>query len=154
MSSWTIDIGKRRLKAAVKEHAALFLLALFGLLFFTGCGASSVTRTQTDNRRASSTPATPVASKLRFDNCSLVTKTDAESILGEAAQVSKEYGDGCEAYENADQLSGRRVHLLIGIQGDGKQAFEEYKGMTGVLQKEENQLQPLNGIGDQAYLTG
>ncbi len=131
-----------------------------------------------EHGQASETVATgnshkPQAAKVNI--CALVTKSDAERILGESVKDPDGGTDGC-TYEITDfGVGGRTAVLSIAIERDGKDAFEGYRKMSGVTdelmnsarddaaldesqRKAEKQvdskIQWLSGIGDKAYMSG
>lgn len=152
-----------------------FVLTLFAFCIIavvTACGNSTSDggSAQPDSATAASNP--PAA---EISACALVTKEDAERILGESVQDAKGGGGGC-TYEITDfGVGGRTAVLMVGIETDGKMAFEMHRKMSGITdglmdvarddaasderQREaekqtDRKIQSLSGIGDKGYMSG
>ena len=163
-------------KAFRRTRYILMLSALCGMLMTAACDSSNaVTGGERPGGRTTATgSSSPQAAEI--DACALVTKADAERILGESVQEAKESGGSGCTYEITDfGMGGRTAVLMVGIETDGKEAFEGYRKMSGITdglmdvarddaaldesQREaekqtDRKLQWLSGIGDKAYMSG
>lgn len=148
------------------------LLALCGLLMTTACNRLS---TLTESRHATNSGASsPQTAEINF--CELVTKADAERVLGESVKETDGNGRGGCAYEITDFGIGRRtVVFSISIESDGKEAFGMHRRMSGVTdelrnvarddvalnesqreadKRTDSKIQWLSGTRDKAYMKG
>lgn len=155
------------------RYILMMLAALCGMLSMTSCGRSNANG---ESEQPSTATAASKPSATPINACALVTKADAERILGESVQDAKESsGSGC-TYEITDfGMGGRTAVLMVGIETDGKEAFEGYRKMSGITdglmdvarddaalnesQREaekqtDRKIQWLSGIGDKAYMSG
>ncbi|MBA3442819.1 MAG: hypothetical protein H0T92_23470 [Pyrinomonadaceae bacterium] len=163
------------LKTRPLTRYVLLLLALYSLLMTAACNRSNTLteREQASGQTAATSSSTPQAAEI--DACALVTKADAERILGESVQDPKGGGDGC-TYEITDfGVGGRTAVLMVGIETDGKIAFEMHRKMTGITdglmdvarddaaldesqreaeKRTDSKIQLLSGIGDKGYMSG
>ncbi|MDQ3255034.1 MAG: hypothetical protein M3R15_14220 [Acidobacteriota bacterium] len=163
------------LKTRPHMRYILLLLALCGLLITASCDRSNTEREQASGTTAATSSSNaPPAGKI--DVCALVTKADAERILGESVKDTDGDGSGGCAYEITDYgVGGRTAVLMVGIETDGKMAYEMHKKMSGITdglmdvarddaaldekQREaekqtDRKIQPLSGIGDKGYMSG
>ncbi|MBA3712890.1 MAG: hypothetical protein H0W76_10640 [Pyrinomonadaceae bacterium] len=153
------------------------LILALCILLMTACNRSdAVTESgqASGQTAATSSGSTPQAGKINV--CALVTKADAELILGESVKDTDGDGSGGCAYEITDYgVGGRTAVLMVGIETDGKMAYEMHKKMSGITdglmdvarddaalddsQREaekqtDRKIQPLSGIGDKGYMSG
>ncbi len=166
---------EENLKTCPITRYVLLLLALCGLLMTAACNRSNdVTEREQLSGQTAAATNTPQAANINA--CALVTKADAERILGESVKDPKDGGStGC-TYEITDfGIGGRTAVLMVGIETDGKIAFEMHKKMSGITdglmdvarddaalndsQREaekqtDRKIQPLSGIGDKGYMSG
>ncbi|MEJ7712914.1 MAG: hypothetical protein WKF84_24495 [Pyrinomonadaceae bacterium] len=156
----------------------LLLLVLCGLLMTAAaCDSSNAisgSEQPSGQTTASSSSSPPPAAQI--DICALVTKADAERILGESVKDTDGDGSGGCAYEITDfGVGGRTAVLSVGIETDGKLAFEMHRKMTGITdelmdvarddaaldesqreaeKRTDRKIQWLSGTGDKAYMSG
>lgn len=147
---------------------------LAATLFFTACGGSNVVG---ENARAGdATTAASESSKTPISVCALVTRADAEKILGDPVKAADDDGNGGCGYEIADDGGGMRIGALsVSVETDGKMAFDMHRKMSGVAdeltnvarddeasdpsrreaeKRADGKTRWLNGIGDKAYISG
>ncbi len=159
-----------------RTRYVLLLLALSGLLMTAACNRSNaiIERDQASGS-TTATGSSNTTQAAEIDACVLVTKADAERILGESVQDPKGGGDGC-TYEITDfGVGGRTAVLMVGIETDGKIAFEMHRKMSGITdglmdvarddaahdesqreaeKRTDSKIQQLSGIGDKGYMSG
>ncbi len=144
---------------------------LCGLLL-TACGGSTRVGESVRTDVAASKPSSAV-----IDFCALVSKADAESILGVPVKDTEKDGSGGCEYKIADDKGGMQIGVLsVSVETDGKTAFEMHRKMSGVAEELTNvakndeasggsrseaakraadgNTQWLSGIGDKAYVSG
>ncbi len=165
---------EERLKTRPPTRSVLLLLALCGLLMTTACNPNAVTEREQAGGATAANSSTPQPAKINF--CELVTKADAERILGESVKDTDGDGSGGCAYEITDfGVGGRAVVFSVTIETDGKMAFDMHRKMSGITdglmdvarddaaldekQREaekqtDRKIQPLSGIGDKGYMSG
>lgn len=153
-------------------YILMILSALCGVLLMTSCGRSN---TNGESEQPSTATAASKPSATPINACALVTKADAERILGESVKDTDGDGSGC-AYEITDfGVGGRTAVLMVGIETDGKMAFEMHKKMSGITdglmdvarddaaldesqraaeKQTDRKIQQLSGIGDKGYMSG
>lgn len=164
---------EERLKSCPRTRYVLLLLALCGLLMTAACNRSSAV---TESERPSGQTAASPLPAANINACALVTKADAERILGESVKDPQDGGStGC-TYEITDfGVGGRTAVLMVGVDTDGKIAFEMHRKMSGITdglmdvarddaaldesQREaekqtDSKTQQLSGIGDKGYMSG
>lgn len=147
---------------------------LCALLMTAACGGSNVVGGGARPGGATTTAASePSIAKINV--CALVTKTDAESILGDAVKPAEDAGSGGCGYEIADDKGGMRIGVLsVSLETDGKMAFDMHRKMSGVAEeltdvarndeapdqsrgeaekRTDGKTQWLSGIGDKAYMS-
>ncbi len=159
------------------RHVPL-ILALCIFLMTAACNRSDAV---TESGQASGTTAATSSSSNapqagKINACELVTKADAELILGESVKDTDGDGSGGCAYEITDfGVGGRTAVLMVGIETDGKMAYEMHKKMSGITdglmdvarddaavdesqraaeKQTDRKIQPLSGIGDKGYMSG
>ena len=157
---------------------ALPSLVLCVLLMISACSRSNDSAVSekaggaTATANGSSASKTPVA---KANICEVVTKTDAERVLGEPVKDPNGDTAGCDYEIAASGVGGRSAVFSISIERDGKDAFEGYKKMSGVTddlmnnarddaandvsqrkaeKRADSKIQSLSGIGDKAYMSG
>lgn len=165
------------LKTSPHTRYALPSLVLCALLMTAACSRSN---NPIDNERAGGATATvsdggSTSQAAKVNMCTVVTKADAERVLGESVKDPDGDTDGC-VYEITDfGIGGRTAIFSIAIERDGKDAFEGYRKMSGVTdqlmdvarddaaldesqrkaeKQADSKIQWLSGIGDKAYLSG
>ncbi len=159
-------------QAARPVRFMLTLCAVCIIAVVTACGDST---SKSERARTGGATAASEPSAVEISACALVTKEDAERILGESVQDAKGDGDGC-TYEITDfGVGGRTAVLMVGIETDGKMAFEMHRKMSGITdglmdvarddaasdesqreaeKRTDRKVQSLSGIGDKGYMSG
>jgi len=161
-------------EAKAPRHTRYFFLMLMlcGALVMVGCNRSPDAVSKSENKSVS--PAVSNKPIAKIDACALVTKADAEQILGEPVKDPKGSGGRC-TYEITDfGIGGRTAVLLVTIETDGQVAFEMHKKMSGIPhelanvasddaapeknkesgERRDSQFRQLSDIGDKAYMRG
>ena len=119
------------------------------LLFTAGCGGSPRAATPGAAAPESTEVTEPAAGGTDTENaatgaCALLTKADAETLLGTAVQNEQDLtaqGTSCDYYEATAQPDAN-VSLTTVIDGDGPETtFEALNGACG---------EPVSGVGDKA----
>jgi hypothetical protein len=165
------------LKTSPLMRYALPSLALCALLMTAACSRSNNPAgsgaaggaTATASGGGSTSPAA------KANICEVVTKADAEQVLGEPVKDPDGGTGGCDYEIAASGVGGRMVIFSIAIERDGKDAYEGYKKMSGVTdelmnsarddaandesqrkaeRQADSKTQSLSGIGDKAYMSG
>ena len=130
--------GSHRYKAAI--------MALLMVLGLAACNSSN-------QATAASEPATPGDSVADYDACALVTKADAEAILGEPVDPAKGettpvLGNKACGYVAASQSSMKMVNIYLGRLSMGAQP-----DMWNATKKMwQDKLQPVAGLGKDAFI--
>jgi hypothetical protein len=111
-------------------------------------GANAVTG---GARKAASSGST------EFDACTLVTKAEAEAVLGERVKdaeslpVSTRGGESC-MYESPDTMSARHVTVRIESPAFDWNKYKEEKRIEGErMQPTRGRIRPVPGLGKDAY---
>jgi len=166
---------KETLQTRPPTRCVLLLLALYGLLMTAACNRSNtLTEREPASGATAANSSTPQAAKINI--CELVTKADAERILGESVKDTDGDGSGGCAYEITDfGVGGRAVVFSVTIETDGKMAFDMHRKMTGITdglmdvarddaaldasqreteKRTDRKIQWLSGIGDKGYMSG
>jgi hypothetical protein len=144
----------------LKALAALFLLALSGLLLLAACGGDdeegtpSTDETRTPAATASAgetqTPAEtaqPAAGEL--DPCALVTTADVEAVLGVSlGEPEKQTVGPFETCIYSDD-AGNYVQVQVGSDVYTQGTFDD--AMEAAAEELDVEAEPVSGLGDKAY---
>jgi hypothetical protein len=97
------------------------------------------------------------SSSTEFDACTLVTKAEAEAVLGEHVKdaeslpVSMRGGESC-MYESPDTMSARHVTVRIESPAFDWNKYKEDKRIEGErMQPTRGRIRPVPGLGKDAY---
>lgn len=145
------------------------------LLITTACGGSNAVVGE-GARPNGATTAASAPQTASINICALVTKADAENVLGAPVKDTEKDGSGGCEYKIADEKGGMRIGVLsVSVETDGKTAFDMHRKMSGVAEnlldvaikdessdasREETERQTggrtrwLSGVGDKAYMSG
>ncbi len=134
----------------------LTLLACLGL---SGCTQNK----NTANNSTSSTPSGTSASSSAksssgdLDACKLVTKAEAEEVLGEKVKdaesgpASMQGGSIC-MYESPDSMSARHVTVRVESPNFDWNKYKEARRIEGEkMQPKRGYIRPVSGLGKEAY---
>jgi hypothetical protein len=145
----------------LRSLAALFFLALFGLLLMAACGGDDDDETGTPSgTRAPAATGSPAAEETAttapqvsdggLDPCALVTKADAEEVLGvslgdpdrQTAGPFATCSYGGETMEN---------YVQVQVSNDVYTADSFDDAMQFAAGQLDTELAPVSGVGDNAY---
>jgi hypothetical protein len=145
----------------LKALAALFLLALSGLLLMAACGGDDdeeATGTPSGTRASVGTaspaaeePATaaPQASGGGLDPCALVTRADAEAVLGATLGEPERQTTGpFETCIYGDD-AGNYVQVQVSENVYTESTFDD--AMKAAAEQVDIEAEPVSGLGDKAY---
>ncbi len=129
----------------------MFLMTglLFTVAALNGCSAPAHTNT------ASSERAAKTSSKL--DACLLLTRSDAEELMGEAASspTSSQVGETVSRCGYVSQSNSKRISLLVrqaSSRSEAAQIFQKAQNESQGLSGSDPQAVP--GLGDAAFWAG
>jgi hypothetical protein len=133
----------------MKSKMILLASLLFIVTALDGCSAPAHTSTTSDEH--------PATTSSKLDACLLLTKSDAESLMGEAAgaPTSSQVGETVSRCGYISNSGGRRVSVLArraSSRVEAAQIFQkaqnESKGLSG------SDPQMVSGFGDAAFWAG
>lgn len=143
-------------------------LSFFGMFFvLTVMGAGCWTTSEAPERKTDTGPAVaPVVIENRYNGCVLLTKADAEAILGQAVHEPLHNGAKSEdgqtivsscnyATDGETENEVKVVSLLVRKAATAEEAlrvYEETRGLSVGLSGTEPS--DVEGLGDRAYWTG
>ena len=124
--------------------------AMMALLMVLGLGACNSSNQAT----TASEPVTPGDSAADYDACALVTKAEAEAILGEPVDPAKGestpvLGNKACGYVATSQSSMKMVNIYLGRLSMGAQP-DMWNGTKKMWQ--DKKLQPVAGLGKDAFI--
>jgi len=135
------------------------LLTLLAVLSLTACNQGSKPAKES-NSSASGTSAPSSASggiSGELDACKLVTKAEAEQVLGEKVKdaesgpASMQGGSIC-MYESPDSMSARHVTVRVESPNFDWNKVKEAKRIEGEkMQPRRGYIRPVSGLGKEAY---
>jgi hypothetical protein len=141
----------------LKALAALSFLAIFGLVLLAACGGgndSSTQETRTPAATASAgetqTPATtaqPAAGEL--DPCALLTKADAEAIVG--ASLGEPDMQTAGPFETCIYTNDAGTYVQVQVSSGvyTESTFDD--AMQAAAEQIDIEAKPVSGLGDKAY---
>ena len=138
------------------------MITLFAVLTFTSCGKSTeqlsgpvgikpgATATPSSSSTSSSSSADDLA-------CKLVTKAEAEAVMGEklkdpdSGPASMQGGSIC-MYESPDSMSARHVSVRVEAPNFNWEKFKDDKRVEGEkMQPKKGRIRQVPGLGKDAY---
>ena len=134
-------------------------VALLSTLIFTSCSQSSQTLSGPVAIKPSSSAAAPATanSSNEIDACKLVTKAEAEAVMGEklkdadSGPASTAGGTICR-YTSPDSLSARNVTIRVESPNFNWEKFKEDKRIEGEkMQPKRGRIRQVPGLGKDAY---
>ena len=134
--------------------AALFFLALSGLVLLAACGGDDEEATPSPGATqvpgVTQTPAAtgePAAGEL--DPCALVTQADAEEVVG--ATLSEPERQTVGPFETCiyGDDAGNYVQVQVGSDVYTQSTFDD--AMEGAAEQLDIEAEPVSGLGDKAY---
>jgi hypothetical protein len=138
---------------------AALQLALLATLSFTACSeGNKPPNTSTSRASGTSTPSAAAAgSSAELDACKLVTKVEAEDVLGEKVKdaqsgpASMQGGSIC-MYESPDTMSARHVTVRVESPNFDWNKYKEARRIEGEkMQPKRGYIRPVPGLGKEAY---
>jgi hypothetical protein len=133
-------------------------LALLALLTFTSCSSGNK-NASTDGTGVTVAPssAKPASNNSELDACTLVTKAEAEEVLGEklkdadSGPASMQGGTICR-YLSPDSLSARNVTIRVESPNFDWNKFKEDKRIEGDrMRPKRGYIRQVPGLGKDAY---
>lgn len=133
------------------------LIALFAVLTFTSCKTTETASGPAANK--GSTNATPAKPSSSADDlaCKLVTKAEAEAVLGEklkdpdSGPASMAGGSIC-MYESPDSMSARHVSVRVESPNFNWEKYKEDRRIEGEkMQPKKGRIRQVPGLGKDAY---
>ena len=125
------------------------------LLGFFGCNQNNSTSSTASGQSGAAKPA--VSGSKEFDACTLVTKAEAEAVMGEhlkdgeSGPVSMQGGELC-MYESPDTMSARHVTVRIESPNFDWNKYKEERRIEGErMQPKHGRIRPVPGLGKEAY---
>lgn len=135
------------------EVIRVFLTGML-LLGLAGCNHNSAS-SGANGPSGAAKPA--AAASTEFNACTLVTKAEAEAVLGEhlkdgeSGPVSMQGGELC-MYESPDSLSARHVTVRIESPNFDWNKYKEERRIEGErMQPKRGYIRPVPGLGKEAY---
>jgi Protein of unknown function (DUF3558) len=135
-------------------------IALLSVLNFTSCNQSSKTAGDASAPNGSANPANSNAKPSEakeLDACKLVTKAEAEEILGEhvkdadSGPASMHGGTIC-MYGSQDSLSAKHVTVRVESPNFDWNKYKEERRIEGEkMQPKRGRVRPVPGLGKDAY---
>jgi hypothetical protein len=129
-------------------------------LSITACQGNNAVSGSTSNTGAtsgSSTPAKAASSSSDDLACKLVTKAEAEEVLGEKIKeptggpASMQGGSVCY-YETPDSLSAKHITVRVESPNFNWDKFKEDRRVEGEkMQPKKGRIRPVSGLGKEAY---
>ena len=133
--------------------------ALFAVVAFTGCSQSNKSANNSSPSTSSSANASASVKDTsgEVDACKLVTKAEAEQVLGEhvkdaqSGPASMQGGSIC-MYESPDSMSARNVTVRIESPNFDWNKYKEERRIEGEkMQPHRGYIRPVSGLGKEAY---
>jgi hypothetical protein len=158
--------GEQKLKArglfiskCCFPHIA-FPVVLLAILSVIACNQNNKTANSSSSGASSGASATSSAngsSSGDLDACKLVTKAEAEEVLGEKVKdaesgpASMRGGSIC-MYESPDSMSARHVTVRVESPNFDWNRYKEDKRVEGEkMQPKRGYIRPVSGLGKEAY---
>jgi hypothetical protein len=138
-------IGTQRMKSKIISLISM----LFTLTTLNGCSAPAHTSAASHER--------PAKTSSKLDACLLLTKSDAEELMGEAASspTSSHVGETVSRCGYMSQSGSKRVSLLVrqaSSHNEAVQIFQKAQNKSKGLSGSDPQAVP--GLGDAAFWAG
>jgi hypothetical protein len=122
------------------------------LLVTVGCNQNN-----SPSSSANSQTKPAASGSKEFDACTLVTKAEAEAVMGEhlkdgeSGPVSMQGGEMC-MYESPDTMSARHVTVRIESPNFDWNKYKEERRIEGErMQPKRGRIRPVPGLGKEAY---
>ena len=135
-------------------------IVLLVFLSVVACNQKQKTANNGSSNASSGTSASPSntsSSSGDLDACKLVTKAEAEEVLGEKVKdaqsgpASMQGGSVC-IYESPDSMSARHVTVRVESPNFDWNNFKEAKRIEGEkMQPRRGYIRPVSGLGKEAY---
>ena len=133
---------------------------LLALLTFTACSQNSKSTSDAGAANAGASPATSTpasGASAELDACKLVTKAEAEQVMGEklkdpdAGPASMQGGTICR-YESPDSMSAKNVTIRVESPNFDWNKYKEDKRVEGEkMQPKRGRIRQVPGLGKDAY---
>lgn len=125
------------------------------LLASVGCNQNNSPSSSANSQSGVAKPA--ASGSKEFDACTLVTKAEAEAVMGEhlkdgeSGPVSMQGGELC-MYESPDTMSARHVTVRIESPNFDWNRYKEERRIEGErMQPKRGRIRPVPGLGKEAY---
>ncbi len=137
-------------------RAALVSTVLVSVSFIA-CNQNKPANSSAGSSSASASPVSSGSSNSDDFACKLVTKAEAEAVLGEKVKdpssgpASMQGGSIC-TYETPDSLSARHVTVRVESPNFDWNKYKEDRRIEGEkMQPKRGRLRPVSGLGKEAY---
>jgi len=125
------------------------------LLVAVGCNQNNSPSSSAGSQSGVAKPG--ASGSKEFDACTLVTKAEAEAVMGEhlkdgeSGPVSMQGGELC-MYESPDTMSARHVTVRIESPNFDWNKYKEERRIEGErMQPKRGRIRPVPGLGKEAY---
>lgn len=151
MQKMKADLKRLPVTKKTKYGAAISLMAI--LLGLAACNSSKSTGDQYEFRTE---PSGLTEGSISYDPCVMVTKADAEAILGETVDPAKNektpvLGNKACAYVASSQSSMKMVHIFLHPLSLGAE-HDMWNGTKEMWRKTGKEVQPVAGLGKDAFV--
>jgi hypothetical protein len=138
------------------------VIAAFFVAIAAGCGAKGGRTVASGEAIADGTPKQPPASSTSQDACGLISKAEAESIVGNALRVQPDEvnprSSSCNYVPEDGSGTGFSLKVYWSAGKDEMATTKTAMGFAPKLMKQEGintggmmALEPIDGLGDEAY---
>jgi hypothetical protein len=142
------------------SHLIAGLILLLALLTFTACSQTNKSTGDASAANAGASPATSTpasGASAELDACKLVTKAEAEQVMGEklkdpdSGPASMQGGTICR-YESPDSMSAKNVTIRVESPNFDWNKYKEDKRVEGEkMQPKRGRIRQVPGLGKDAY---
>ncbi len=133
------------------------LVAVLALWVLTSCTQNGATSSAVSDSSAATSNASPASESKEMDACKLVTKSEAEAVMGEklkdpdSGPASMAGGTICR-YESPDSLSARNVTIRVESPNFNWEKYKEDKRTEGEkMAPKKGRIRQVPGLGKDAY---
>ncbi len=140
------------------SHLIAGQIVLLALLIFTACSSKPASDAGAASANASpATSSAALSASKELDACKLVTKAEAEQVMGEklkdpdSGPASMQGGTICR-YESPESLSAKNVTIRVESPNFNWDKFKEDKRVEGEkMQPKRGRIRQVPGLGKDAY---
>ncbi len=132
--------------ATIQESVCIIAAVLFALCGLVACSKSSTPNASTGSTPASTAPAATAKTSGNIDIGTLLTKQDAEEIVGKGAMLTP----GARGNEYTIAAADKIENYMVAVTNVGPNIEAAKKGAMMAMKD----ARPLPGVGDEAYADG